>query len=89
MIIIEYDPEKDTTNLVKHGVSLSLGAVVLDNCIGEVPDERMDYGEDRINAYGLVRGRLFVCTYTIRGEVYRMISVRLASRRERRRWPPS
>jgi uncharacterized protein len=82
----EYDPEKDATNLAKHGVSLTLGAVVLENCIGEVIDDRRDYGEVRINAFGLVANLLFVCTYTMRSGTYRLISVRKASREEQRIW---
>ena len=35
---VEYDPEKDAANQAKHGVSLALGAVVLENCIGAVVD---------------------------------------------------
>lgn len=83
---IEYDSEKDVANRSKHGVPLALGAVILENCIGEVQDERVDYGEARINAFGLVEGRLFVCTYTMRNETYRLISVRKASRQEQRTW---
>lgn len=83
---IEYDPEKDAANLAKHGVSLALGAIVLENCIGDVMDDRRDYGEPRINAFGVVEGRLFVCTYTMRSETHRLISVRKASRQEQRTW---
>ena len=82
----EYDPEKDATNLAKHGVSLTPGAVVLENCIGEVIDDRRDYGEVRINAFGLVANRLFVCTYTMRNGTCRLISVRKASHQEQRIW---
>lgn len=46
----------------------------------------VDYGESRINAFGLIAGRLFACTYTMRGEVYRIISVRKAIRQEQRIW---
>jgi uncharacterized protein len=68
-------------------VSLALGAVVLENCIGSVVDNRKDYGEIRINAFGPVDHRLFVCTYTMRGETYRLISVRSkASRQEQNTW---
>jgi hypothetical protein len=67
-------------------VSLALGVIVLENSIGEVVDDRRDYGEARINAFGLVEGRLFVCTYTMRGKVNRLISVRKASRQEQRTW---
>jgi uncharacterized DUF497 family protein len=83
---IEYDPEKDVANRLKHGLPLASGAVVLENRIGEVPDERLDYGEVRVNAFGPVEGRLFVCTYTMRNETYRLISVRKASRQEQRTW---
>jgi uncharacterized protein len=83
---IEYDPEKDVANRAKHGVPLVFGSVVLGNCIGEVQDERLDYGEVRINAFGLIEERLFVCTYTMRSEIYRLISVRKASRQEQRIW---
>ena len=83
---IEYDPAKDLANLAKHDVSLALGVIVLENCIGEVVDNRRDYGEIRINAFGPVERRLFVCTYTMRGETRRLISVRKASRQEQNTW---
>ena len=83
---IEYDPDKDAVNLAKHGAPLALGAIILENCIGEVMDDRRDYGEARINAFGLIAERLFVCTYTMRNETHRLISVRKASRQEQRTW---
>jgi len=83
---VEFDLEKEARNRQKHGVPLALGAVVLENRIGEIVDDRRDYGEVRLNAFGLVAGRLFVCTYTMRGKTYRLISVRKASRQEQRTW---
>ena len=83
---IEYDLEKDAGNREKHGVPLALGAVVLENRIGEIIDDRRAYGEVRINAFGLVASRLFVCTYTMRGETHRLISIRKANRQEQRTW---
>jgi uncharacterized DUF497 family protein len=85
-VTFEFDPEKDRANLAKHGVSLVLGAVVLENLAGEIVDDRRDYGELRLSAFGMVAGRLFVCTYTKRGDVVRIISVRKASRQERKFW---
>ncbi|WP_448207877.1 BrnT family toxin [Azospirillum sp. sgz302134] len=85
---IAYDPAKDVANREKHGVSLVLGRVVLANRVGEEIDERDDYGELRRIAYGLIAGRLFVCVYTLRGTLCRIISVRKANRREQRRWLP-
>ncbi len=86
MVEIEFDPAKDASNLVKHGVPLVLGLLILEESIGSVIDDRKDYGEIRANAFGLVRDRLYVCTYAIRGSVYRLISVRKASRQEQRIW---
>lgn len=83
---IEYDSDKGAANRRKHGVSLALGLIVLENCIGEVQDDRRDYGEVHINAFALVEKRLFVCTYTMRSETHRLISVRKANRREQRTW---
>jgi uncharacterized DUF497 family protein len=45
-------------------------------------DTRRDYGEPRVIAYGLIRGRINVCVYTLRGDIYRIISLRKANRRE-------
>jgi len=72
-VAFEFDPDKDRANIAKHGVSLVLGAVVLDNLAGEIVDDRRDYGELRFNAFGIVAGRLFVCTYTKRDDVVRII----------------
>jgi len=83
---IEFDDLKDAINRAKHGVSLALGAVVLANLIGGVVDDRRDYGETRINAFGLVQGRLFACTDTVRHDTRRINSVRRASRQEQRLW---
>ena len=82
----EFDDVKDAANRAKHGVSLALGAVILETPIGAVMDGRQDYGEPRINVFGLISDRLFVCTYTMRNQVYRIISVRKASRQEQRTW---
>jgi uncharacterized DUF497 family protein len=60
--------------------------LILANPIGEVLDDRRDYGEQRMNAFGLVQGRLFACTYTMRNDTRRIISVRRASRQEQRTW---
>jgi len=85
-VAFEFDPDKDRANLAKHGVSLILGAAVLENLAGQIMDDRRDYGELRLNAFGIVAGRLFVCTYTKRNDVVRIISVRRASRKERKLW---
>ncbi len=83
---IEFDSAKDATNRLQHGLPLAIGRAVLMNAVGRIEDDRNDYGEMRFNAFGLVDQRLLVCTYTMRGETYRLISVRKASKQERRTW---
>ena len=83
---IEFDPSKDAANIAKHGVALVFGLAILESPLGTEIDDRRHYGEARANVFGIVNGRLHVCTYTLRGEVYRIISVRKASRQEQRRW---
>ena len=82
---LEFDPVKDQINREKHGLPLALGARVLEAPIVVEQDRLRDYGEVRLNAFGLVNDRLLVCTYTMRGEVFRIVSVRKASRQEQRR----
>ena len=67
-------------------MSLRAGRVVLENLVGERRDPRPYGGEVRMQAFGLIRGRLFCCVYTMRGGVHRIISVRVASREEAREW---
>jgi putative transcriptional regulator len=42
---VEFDSTKDEINRLKHGVSLVLGAEVLVNQVGQIDDDRRDYGE--------------------------------------------
>ena len=84
---IEFDPEKDAANRGKHGVSLAFGAEVLaDPGRLEILDVRFDYAEERFVAYGMSQGRVYVCVYTERGDMRRIISVRKANDRETERY---
>ena len=83
----EWDEEKNRQNLDKHVVSLATGIPVFDDDYRlEYLDTKEDHGEDRIvtiehNGYTDV---LYVCD-TMRGHgKTRLISVRLATRQERR-----
>ncbi|MDR3519209.1 MAG: BrnT family toxin [Azospirillaceae bacterium] len=84
---IEFDPDKDASNQEKHGVPLAYGAKVLDDPNRlEVLDVRFDYAEDRFVCYGMVEGRVWVCVFTQRDDVSRIISVRKANEREAKRY---
>ena len=81
--MIEFDPEKDRSNRAKHGLSLAMGERVIgDPNALRLPDETMDYGEERWIAIGLVQGTVHIAVYTVRAGRVRMISVRQATRSE-------
>lgn len=79
---IDSDPLKDAANREKHGLSLAFG----DPERLEILDVRFDYAEERFIAYGKVQGRVYVCVFTERGAMCRIISVRKANDREKDRY---
>ena len=52
----------------------------------QFPDERRDYGEERIITVGLLGGRMVVVIWTARGDDRHVISMRKANDREQRRY---
>lgn len=84
---VAFDPDKDAVNIEKHGVPLGFGCEILaDSGRLDILDARFDYAEERFVSYGKVEGRVWVCVFTVRGENYRVISVRKANDRETRRY---
>lgn len=83
----EWDEDKDKANIAKHGMSLAAAVPVFDDIHRiERLDRRQDYGEDRYVTIGYnhCTDILYVC-YTLRGpNTTRLISVRVATRQERR-----
>jgi uncharacterized DUF497 family protein len=84
----EFDPAKDAKNVAERGLSLALALYVFDGLVHLAEDDRKEYGERRQVAYGLIRGRLFVCVFTDRGEIRRVISLRKANSREVEAYAP-
>lgn len=83
---LEFDRDKDRANLRKHGISLR-AAVEIDLLAAQIiPDDRRDYGEARLWAVAPIWGRLYVLTFTMRGDTVRAISLRKANDRERKRY---
>jgi uncharacterized protein len=77
-----FDPEKDATNLSKHGVSLAAAAQLDWDAALAWIDDRADYGELRIVALAPIGDRLFFVVFVDRDEGRRIISLRRANRRE-------
>ncbi len=81
--MVDFDPDKEATNLSKHGISLSRW-IDLDIQTTFV-DDRYDYGEIRYRAYGLIDGLAYCLTFTNRNERVRPISLRRAHAKEMKR----
>lgn len=82
----EWDSNKAAANLEKHGVSFEEASTAFGDPLSLTVDDPGHSGdEQRFVLLGLsFRGRLLVVAHTDRGDVVRIISARLATRRERR-----
>ena len=82
---IEWDPIKAKSNIWKHRVSFEEASTALLDPLSKTdldPDHSIE--EHRFITFGLsARQRLLVVSYTEAGGVIRLISARLATRRER------
>jgi uncharacterized protein len=82
----EWDSAKELANRKKHGIDFRMAAkVFLDPYVIEFDDAGAT-GELRLNAIGLVDGRMLFITYTMRGEAVRIISARGAEPHEKRKY---
>ena len=80
-------PAKAARNEADHGVTFEVATLVFGDPFAlEWLDDREDYGEDRFVIIGTVDGRLLVVAYTMRDDVYRIISARGAEPYERRQY---
>ncbi|MGH6877800.1 MAG: BrnT family toxin [Rhizomicrobium sp.] len=82
-MIFEWDPAKSAKNARERNLPFEVAAAMFDSPTLETPDLRLDYGERRVRAIGIVRGAVLVCVYVDRGAVRRIISLRAASGKER------
>lgn len=82
----EHDPAKLAANVRKHGVWFSAADDFEWETAQLEVDNRKRYGETRFIAAGLIGVRLFVLTFTLRGNAVRIISLRKANRREVQRY---
>ncbi len=81
----EWDASKAAANLKKHGVSFEEAKTVFDNGLAAIfDDETHSEGERREIIIGHSRNnRLLLISFTERPHAIRIISARLATRRER------
>lgn len=82
----EWNPDKATRNLQKHGVTFQEAATVFGDVLSlTFPDPDHSVGEDRYVTIGMSRlTQLLVVSHTDRGDRVRIISARRATRQEQR-----
>ena len=82
---IEFDTEKDTANIARHGVALAVGAKIFDDQDALiVPTIREEDREERYKAIGLIGDKLWTAIHVYRGDVVRFLSVRRSNTGEQR-----
>jgi uncharacterized protein len=86
--LFEWDPGKEAANARDHGITFDEATEVFGDPLAlNMPDPSHSKGEERFLVLGLSRRRLLlVVSYAERGPRTRIISARLASRAERRRY---
>ncbi len=84
----EWDPSKAIANVRKHAVSFEEAMTAFGDPLSIMrPDPGHSLGEERYLVLGLsALGRLLVVAFAERGPRTRLISARLADRRERRQY---
>ncbi len=80
---VTFDPAKRAKTLAERGLDFEDAAIVFQGTTVEIEDTRRNYGEKRINRYGLLSGRLVVIGYTPRDAARHVFSMRKANDREK------
>jgi uncharacterized DUF497 family protein len=82
----EWDEAKSEWTRRARGIDFATAARIFEMRVQTTLDDRRDYGEERIIAIGQVGGMVLVVVYTDRDGVRRIVSARLANRKEREIW---
>jgi uncharacterized DUF497 family protein len=80
----EWDEEKCRANLEKRGLSFEDAWQIFAGDTVTIPDERYNYGEDRLITLGSLEGRVVVVVHVDRAGKTRIISMRKANAREQK-----
>jgi uncharacterized DUF497 family protein len=83
---IDFDPDKNKLNILKHGLDLSIAADLDWNKAFTWVDDRFSYGEQRTCALLPSGDTVFFIAYTEREGYFRIISVRHANKKEVHRY---
>jgi uncharacterized DUF497 family protein len=80
---IVFDPGKNGANIALRGLSFEMAKRFDFDSALILIDSRRDYGEVHYQAMGLIGNRLYFLVFTMRGQTLRVISLRLANRKEK------
>lgn len=82
----EWDEANRQSNIGKHGIDFAEAVAIYEGFVYTFRSDKIDYGEDRYLAVGLLNGIEITIVYTLRDEKYRIISVRRARIQESKRY---
>lgn len=85
-MLIEFDSAKREKTKGARGLDFAEAPRIFAGKHFTLEDERVDYGETRFVSVGMLADRVVVLTWTPRGEVRRIISMRYANEREKNRY---
>jgi len=88
-LLFEWDENKAKSNFIKHGIPFEEAATVFaDENSLTIDDPVHSETENRLITLGKSHtGKLLVIVHTVRGNKIRIISARVASRKERTQYP--
>ena len=82
--MITWDEAKRLGNIKNHGLDFAGCEGVFDGPVITRDDDRLHYGEQRINLLGVLTGKIVHMTYAERGDALHIISLRMATKHETR-----
>ena len=88
-MLFDWDAGKSERNRNERGFGFDVAALIFEGDTIEWQDSRQDDGEQRIRAIGEADGLILHVVFVDRGGVRRIISARMANRRERSTWHAS
>ena len=84
--MVTWDEPKRLLNIKDHEMDFVGCETVFDGPITSKEDDRLHYGEQRINLMGWLGGQVVRMTYTERGDNVHVISLRKATKHEAREY---
>lgn len=88
-MFFDWDRAKSERNCQERGFGFDFAVLVFEGDTLEWPDDRRDYGEAHMRAVGEVDGIVLHVVFTDRGDIRRVISARVANKKERNQWHAS